>query len=454
MRGLFSRLIGKASGREVAPPPFTLQLPDGWVGGYGPVAYMEALLSYGRAHPECHDQVMELVRDTATDQGVAYLAAEACTGDAKLIVTESETPPELPLASALELFVRGNLEDLASRDDLLGEPTMTSVDIAGGDGRVIRWSWNQGASPSSFALYLIALGGCLWVLTFRSDAATARANEPIFLTIASSFRPTEAPVEEEPTLAAASYLERAMAFLGQGEFNRAIAESTRAVELDPTLALAFINRGHAHRKQGELDLAIADLTNAIELDPTLKSGFHNRGTAHLQQGQLDFAIADLTKAIELQPDFAFAYPDRAQALLERGDDRAALADAEKAIELEPRLASGYYVRGLVLAQLGRDDSALVDYSKAIELLPDYFDAMEARSRLYLRQKHAEAALADIGRLIEFAPEVPILYASRGAAKAIGGDRAGALADFDQARTMATDPVEISVIDDEQRDVGL
>ena len=453
MPGLFSRLIGKGSRREVAPPPFTLQLPDRWVGGHGPVAYMEALLSYGRAHPECHDQVMELVRDTATDQGLAYLAAEACTGDAKLSVSESDTPPELPVARALELYVQGNMENLVSQDDLLGEPTATSVDIAGGGGRVIRWSWNQGASPSSFALYVLASGGRLWELMFRSDAASALANEPIFLTIASSFRPTELPVENDPTLAA-GYLERAMAYSQQGEFDLAIAESTRAVELDPTLALAFINRGHAYIEQGELDLALADLTNAIELDPTLKSAFHNRGIAYLQQGKLDLAVADLTKAIELQPDVAFAYPDRAQALFEQGDDTAALADAEKAIELDPGLAPGYYARGLVLAQLGHDDRALPDYNKAIELYPDYFDATSARSRLYLRQKDGEAALADIGRLIEFAPELAFLYGRRGAAKAIGGDRTGAVDDFDLARSMATDPEDIRDIDEKQAEAGL
>jgi tetratricopeptide (TPR) repeat protein len=438
----------------VAPPPFTLEIPDGWVGGHGPVAYIEALVGYSRAHPECKNLAMERLRNTPTDEEFAYAATEVCNGDAMLMVTESDVPPELAVARALELYVHGNLEDLASREDLLGEPTATSVDIAGDGGRVIRWSWNEGASPSSFALYAIASRGRLWVLTFRSDAASAPANEPVFLAIASSFRPTEPAVENDPTQVARSCLERAMAHTQQGEYNLAIAESTRAVELDPMLALAFIDRGYALTKQGELDLAIADLTNAIELDPTLKSAFHNRGMAYHQQGQLDLAIADLTRAIELQPDFAFAYPDRAQMLLEQGDDSAALADAEKAIELEPRLAPGYYARGLVLAQRGRDDRALADYSKAIELDPDDGDAIWERSGLYMRHKDGEAALADIGRLFEFTPESALLYARRGAAKAIGGDRAGALGDFDRARAMTTDPEDLSLIDEEQREVGL
>ena len=80
--------------------------------------------------------------------------------------------------------------------------------------------------------------------------------------------------------------------------------------------------------------------------------------------------------------------------------------------------------------------------------------MAARSRLYLRQNDAEAALADVGRVIEFAPEVAIFYAYRGAAKAIGGDMAGARDDFDRARSMATDPGDISFIDEQKREVGL
>ncbi len=64
------------------------------------------------------------------------------------------------------------------------------------------------------------------------------------------------------------------------------------------------------------------------------------------------------------------------------------------------------------------------------------------------------ALADIERSIEFAPEVSIFYAYRGAAKAIGGDTAGGLADFDRANTMATDSDEITAIKELRHEFGL
>jgi hypothetical protein len=190
MPGLFSRLIGIRSRRETAPLPFTLELPDGWAGGRPPHAYREALLDYGRAHPECHDRVMERLRYPAGVDAL-YAAAAACGPDARMSVGVAEVPRELPVEDALDAYVTGNMEDLASREDLLGEPTATSVDIPYG-GRVLRWSWSyEGAAPSSLELYVFASGGRLWELTFFSSAASAVVNEATFLAIASSFRVTQ-----------------------------------------------------------------------------------------------------------------------------------------------------------------------------------------------------------------------------------------------------------------------
>jgi regulator of sirC expression with transglutaminase-like and TPR domain len=74
--------------------------------------------------------------------------------------------------------------------------------------------------------------------------------------------------------------------------------------------------------------------------------------------------------------------------------------------------------------------------------------------VYMRQGNAEAALADAERLIELTPDSAYLYAFRGAAKSIGGDMAGAAADFDLARSMATDPEEIKLIEDFRAELGL
>ena len=45
--------------------------------------------------------------------------------------------------------------------------------------------------------------------------------------------------------------------------------------------------------------AIADATRAIELSPDSGSDFNNRGRAYLEKGEFSLAIRDLTRAVEL-----------------------------------------------------------------------------------------------------------------------------------------------------------
>ena len=57
--------------------------------------------------------------------------------------------------------------------------------------------------------------------------------------------------------------------------------------------------------------AIADYTKAIELDPNNANAYYNRGLSKLNLKNYYGAIADNTKAIELDPNNADAYFNRA-----------------------------------------------------------------------------------------------------------------------------------------------
>ena len=51
------------------------------------------------------------------------------------------------------------------------------------------------------------------------------------------------------------------------EFDRAIVEYNKALELNPKLALAYTDRAVAHENSGSVGAAIADYTRALEVDP-------------------------------------------------------------------------------------------------------------------------------------------------------------------------------------------
>ena len=59
-------------------------------------------------------------------------------------------------------------------------------------------------------------------------------------------------------------------------------------------------------KLGQDDKAVADYSKAIELDPSNVYAWHNRGMIHATLGQVDEAVADYTKAIELDPKYVKA----------------------------------------------------------------------------------------------------------------------------------------------------
>jgi tetratricopeptide (TPR) repeat protein len=60
---------------------------------------------------------------------------------------------------------------------------------------------------------------------------------------------------------------KAMKEIGDGNYTKAIATYTKAIERDPKYAFAYIGRGDAYVLRGDLDSAIRDYTQATRLDP-------------------------------------------------------------------------------------------------------------------------------------------------------------------------------------------
>jgi tetratricopeptide (TPR) repeat protein len=63
---------------------------------------------------------------------------------------------------------------------------------------------------------------------------------------------------------------RGNAYYDKKDYDRAIADYSEALRLDPGFALAFYNRSCAYRDKGDNDRAVDDYVQAILLDPSLK----------------------------------------------------------------------------------------------------------------------------------------------------------------------------------------
>jgi tetratricopeptide (TPR) repeat protein len=102
-------------------------------------------------------------------------------------------------------------------------------------------------------------------------------------------------------------------------------------------AMALADRASALMQQGDYDAAIEDCTKAIEIDPQLDIAYLNRGTARLHKGDEAGALADYNKGIEIRPNSPVLHLQRGSLLLKQGKRAEAQQDFDEAIKLLPSM---------------------------------------------------------------------------------------------------------------------
>jgi len=93
-------------------------------------------------------------------------------------------------------------------------------------------------------------------------------------------------------------------YLKKGQADLAIAEYTKAIEMNPKLDMAYLKRGGAYQSKWDFGLAIKDYTMAIEVNPRFASAYIERGRAYGTLGHYERALADINKAIEINPSLS------------------------------------------------------------------------------------------------------------------------------------------------------
>ncbi len=152
--------------------------------------------------------------------------------------------------------------------------------------------------------------------------------------------------------------------------------------------LRIANRAYL---SGDLDRAIAEYSIAIKVDPTRTESYVRRGQAWSQKGDYGRAIADFDRALKVDPTLATAFDNRGVVLAARGDHEAAIADFDKASALCPTDVAPALHRGLSLAKLGENDRA-ADAFRTVLKLTNHSDFVEpARFHLAMLEAGQDVA---------------------------------------------------------------
>ena len=118
------------------------------------------------------------------------------------------------------------------------------------------------------------------------------------------------------------------------DFQGAIADWTKSIELNPTDAFVFLQRGRAKSKTWDGHGAVNDFNAAIRINPQYVSAYYQRAdTKYYILGDTHGALSDYTKVIELRPDVTAAYRERGLVREGMGNRNGACLDWRKAAAL-------------------------------------------------------------------------------------------------------------------------
>ena len=135
----------------------------------------------------------------------------------------------------------------------------------------------------------------------------------------------------------------------QDRFNSALLHLNKAIHFDSSSHLAWYYRGYLQSRFTDddhssgsrimelldFDKAIADFTRCLELDSKFTDAWYQRGMVYLNQFNHKKGLADVAMAIRLEPEYSYYYTGRAEYYMREKKYILAKKDLEKAIELNP-----------------------------------------------------------------------------------------------------------------------
>jgi tetratricopeptide (TPR) repeat protein len=187
----------------------------------------------------------------------------------------------------------------------------------------------------------------------------------------------------DPIRAQRAY-EAAQRLFNLAHYDQTIVSCDLAVALKPDFAAAYLLRGRARVAAYDPDRAIADFTKAAELQASDPQALLERAAAYVDGKKYADAIADTTAALAIDSHLARAYNLRGTAFRASGDPQKAVAEFSRALEIEPN-SDNYYQRGATYQVLSDHRHAVEDFTQAIEWDPDkpqtYFARAESERML-------------------------------------------------------------------------
>lgn len=150
-----------------------------------------------------------------------------------------------------------------------------------------------------------------------------------------------------------TYLDKGIHLIYTGKFTEAINEIKKSIELKNDWEISYFYRAVANQALENFDEAMLDYTKAIQLNEKMTDAYYNRAKIILTRKDInnpdiDSAVVDLEKAIELDAKFLDALYALAAAHKKLGNYTQAVKYLDKLIAIEPEAINAKALKKLLL----------------------------------------------------------------------------------------------------------
>ncbi|MFN8659986.1 MAG: tetratricopeptide repeat protein [Candidatus Obscuribacterales bacterium] len=199
-----------------------------------------------------------------------------------------------------------------------------------------------------------------------------------------------------------AYAKRKLKKLGE-----AIKGVDAAIRHDPKYGRAYLYRAQIYTQLGKPELAVADATRALELDRTLVNAYFTRAYALTDLKRWTNAISDYNAYIrERHKPSADAELNLGLCYHMLGNYDEALDHYSNAIELDPSNSNFYVVRANVYLKLGNTEDAMQDLTAALTFDDKFPRAYQLRGDLFMMEEDYERAADDYEHYVRMTKSDP------------------------------------------------
>lgn len=183
---------------------------------------------------------------------------------------------------------------------------------------------------------------------------------------------------------AKDWFDRGFSETKNGKLSESIRSYTRAIETDPTYALAYQNRGYAHSTLGNFRQALDDYNKVLSLKDKrvpARDTYREIGVVYFRMGKFEEAVAAWRKGLGKAKDDPDILNNLSIAYLNLNQIEKATEAAASAYALDPSMSE-------VINTLGEIAMVKKEYQKAVDFFLRSIDMNP-----YAPQRYWNAALA-------------------------------------------------------------